>query len=137
MYIGLTRSMKRRDSTTSTSKSVSPFAMITSGRMYIARVSRSRVLVAENPCAGWGFSFDLTNSQTSETVSGEIFSSWAILPNLCSPSSTRYVSMISRACGCLTPSTSRYVELDQQALVQVAGADPDRLLALELRQHRA
>ena len=37
--------------------------MITSGMMYIARVSRSLALVGEKPWAGCGFSLFLTNSQ--------------------------------------------------------------------------
>src|SRR6266568_1220990 len=68
VYIGLIRSMNHRLSMTSISNSsFSCLVIVTSGVMYIARVSRSLALVAENPCAGWGFSFCLTNSHADET----------------------------------------------------------------------
>jgi hypothetical protein len=68
VYIWLMRSAKRRLSMTSTSNSSSvPLVIVTSGVMYIARVSRSLELVGEKPCAGWGFSLCLTNSHAAET----------------------------------------------------------------------
>src|SRR3989442_2750374 len=68
VYIGLMRSMNRRLSMTSISNSsFDPLLIVTSGVMYIARVSRSLALVDENPWAGLGFSFCLTNSHADET----------------------------------------------------------------------